>query len=239
MRQRIGAVVLAAGKGSRMSSSLPKQFLEINGRPLLYYSLRAFERAADEIVLVTGENWVSYCIEEIVSKYGLKKVRAVVPGGKERYDSVSCGLEALGDCEIILIHDGARPCVTEQVIRRGADGAEKYGACVVGMAVKDTIKVAEEKGFAASSPDRSRLWMIQTPQAFQGSLIREAYKRLTEADEDRKRKITDDAMVVETFLHHPVRLIEGDYRNLKVTTDEDLPVVQAYLKEERAGKENG
>lgn len=228
MGRKIGAVVLAAGKGSRMGAEIPKQYLTVGGKPLIYYALRAFESTADEIVLVTGTDEVSYCKEEIIERYGFRKVSRVVAGGAERYDSVYCGLCALGECEIILIHDGARPCVTEEVIERAIAGAEKYRACVVGMPVKDTIKVADKKGFAACTPDRSSLWMIQTPQGFEGKLIREAYNKMKQ-EQPLRPGITDDAMVVETFTGCPVKLLEGDYRNIKVTTPEDLPVAECYL----------
>lgn len=161
------AIVLAAGQGKRMESKIRKQFLLLNGKPLITYSLKAFEESrVDRIVLVTGEDEIPYCRKEIVEKYGFSKVAAVIAGGRERYHSVYEGLKAAGDAEYVLIHDGARPLLTEKIIDRAIKGAKEYGACAAGMPVKDTIKFSDADNFVASTPDRSRLWQIQTPQAF-------------------------------------------------------------------------
>ena len=162
------AIVLAAGQGKRMHSKIQKQFMELNGMPVLCYSLRCFQESPliRDVILVTGEEYVFWCKEEIVEKYGFTKVSAVVSGGKERYDSVYEGLRACKDTEYVLIHDGARPLVTDEIISRAAQAAVSDEACVVGMPVKDTIKIADAGGFAESTPDRSRLWQVQTPQAF-------------------------------------------------------------------------
>lgn len=233
MKQRIGAVVLAAGQGKRMQSRVAKQFLELNGRPLIAYALEAFEKSqVDEVILVTGQDEISYCERKIVAEYGFSKVKAVVAGGKERYNSVYEGLKAFqaySDIQYVLIHDGARPLISEAVIERAIEGAIQYDACVVGMPVKDTIKVANEAGFAAGTPDRASLWQIQTPQAFRFDLILDAYKKIMERPEDQEH-ITDDAMVVEAASSCQVKLVEGDYRNIKVTTPEDLLVAEAFLK---------
>ena len=227
---RIGAVILAGGRGSRMHSTIQKQYMLLNGRPLISYALEAFEQScADELVLVTGAGEESYVREEILPALGLTKLRAVVTGGKERYHSVYEGLKALQHCDYVLIHDGARPLVTDGIISRAAQAAVSDEACVVGMPVKDTIKVADAGGFAESTPDRSRLWQVQTPQAFSYPLVRGAYDRLM-ADETQQKGITDDAMVVEHLSGTKVRLVEGSYENLKVTTPEDLVLAEALLK---------
>ena len=225
------AIVLAAGQGKRMHSKIQKQFMELDGMPVLCYSLRCFQESPliRDVILVTGEEYVFWCKEEIVEKYGFTKVSAVVSGGKERYDSVYEGLRACKDTEYVLIHDGARPLVTEEIISRAAQAAVSDEACVVGMPVKDTIKVADAGGFAESTPDRSRLWQVQTPQAFSYPLVRSAYDRLM-ADETQQKGITDDAMVVEHLSGTKVRLVEGSYENLKVTTPEDLVLAEALLK---------
>lgn len=226
---RIGAVVLAGGQGRRMQSAVQKQYMMLGGRPLLVYALEAFARSAvDEIVLVTGAGEEAYAKQEIVDTYGIRKVAAVVAGGKERYHSVYEGLKALRGCDYVLIHDGARPLVSEAVICRAIEGAVRYHACVAAMPVKDTIKVANEVGFAAATPDRSRLWQVQTPQAFSYPLIRSAYDQVM-ADEVLQAGITDDAMVVETVTEVPVKLIEGSYENMKVTTPEDMVIAEALL----------
>ena len=227
---RIGAVILAGGRGSRMHSAIQKQYMLLNGRPLISYALEAFEQScADELVLVTGAGEESYVREEILPALGLAKLRAVVTGGKERYHSVYEGLKALQQCDYVLIHDGARPCVTEEIIRHAADGAEQYGACVVGMPVKDTIKVADKEGYASHTPDRSYLWMVQTPQAFSYDLVYGAYEKLFR--EQEFTGVTDDAMVVERETSQKVKLIPGSYKNIKVTTPEDLAIAELYLKE--------
>lgn len=234
MKEKIGAIVLAAGQGKRMHTAVAKQFLELNGKPLVCYSLEAFENSpADEIVLVAGEQEVSYCETEIVKAYGFSKVKAVVPGGLERYHSVYEGLKAFcktadGSPDYVLIHDGARPLVSAEVIGRAIEGAIKYQACVVGMPVKDTIKVSDASGFAAGTPDRKQLWQIQTPQAFRFELILNAYEKMMSRLE-YQAGITDDAMAVEAMTAQPVKLVEGDYRNMKVTTPEDLVVAGALL----------
>ncbi len=228
--ERIGAVILAGGRGSRMGSRIQKQYMLLAGRPLICHALEAFEQSqAEDLVLVTGAGEEDYVRKEILASMKLKKLRAVVPGGAERYHSVYEGLKALEGCSHVLIHDGARPLVTGEIIDRAICGAKEYGACVVGMPVKDTIKVADDAGFAAATPDRSHLWQVQTPQAFSYELVRSAYDRVM-ADETLQTGITDDAMVVETASGAAVRLVEGSYENLKVTTPEDLVLAEALLK---------
>ncbi|MDW2799586.1 2-C-methyl-D-erythritol 4-phosphate cytidylyltransferase [Clostridium boliviensis] len=227
--ERTAAVVLAAGKGTRMGSQIHKQYMELCGKPLLYYTLRAFEESSvDEIVLVTGPGEVSYCQNEIADRYGFRKVSCVTEGGKERYHSVYAGLKAVRDCAYVLIHDGARPCVTKEIIDASKSAAIRYGACVVGMPVKDTIKVSDENGYAAVTPDRNSLWQIQTPQAFRYDLVFYAYTRLMDSEQFQKG-VTDDAMVVETMTKEKVKLIQGDYTNIKVTTPEDLEIAGVFL----------
>lgn len=234
------AIVLAAGQGKRMESKRQKQFLLLNGRPLIAYSLKAFEESSiDQIILVTREEEISYCRKEIVEKYGFSKVAAVIAGGKERYHSVYEGLKAVREAEYVLIHDGARPLLTEEIIDRALKGAKEYGACVAGMPVKDTIKISVADNFVSATPDRSRLWQIQTPQAFSYSWIRQAYDKLFSSEEYQKG-VTDDGMVLESMSSHKVRLIEGSYSNIKVTTPEDMAVAEALMnfsKNFKSGKE--
>lgn len=232
-RQDAAAIVLAAGKGSRMESRIHKQYLELDGCPLLCHALAAFENSpVNRVILVAGAGEEEFCRREIVEAYGFRKVTAVVTGGKERYHSVYEGLKAAEGCERVLIHDGARPCVTTEIINRALEGAAIYGACAVGMPVKDTIKIADSEGNASHTPDRSRLWMIQTPQAFSYKLVREAYDRLFE-NPSMEKGITDDAMVVETMTKQKVHLIKGSYENIKVTTPEDLDIAEIFLKRYR------
>ena len=233
MEARTAAIVLAAGRGSRMKSKIQKQYLLLKEKPVLYYSLKAFEESfIDEIILVTGEEEIEYCRKEIVEKYGFTKVSHIVTGGKERYHSVFCGLQALTDCDYVFIHDGARPFVTEQILERAYETVQKEHACVVGMPVKDTIKLADENGFAKETPRRDLLWMIQTPQVFSYALVKTAYASFLEREQEllaQGIKMTDDAMVVETFTDTGIRLVEGSYENIKITTPEDLRIAEALL----------
>ena len=229
MKQELNtAIVLAAGQGKRMNSKIQKQFLEIGGKPVLYYSLRCFQESPliHNIILVTGEKDISYCKKEIIDKYGFSKVSEVIPGGKERYDSVYAGLLACGQCDHVLIHDGARPFITEEILERGMAGVRETGACVIGMPSKDTIKLSDEKGFVSETPDRKNVWTIQTPQIFSYSLIRRAHESIRKKD---MSQITDDAMVVEQETGRKVRLVEGSYMNLKITTPEDLATAEIFL----------
>ncbi len=234
---RTAAIVLAAGQGKRMQSHVAKQFLTLAGEPVICHSLRAFqESCVDAIVLVTGESEIPYCREEIVEAYGFTKVIQVAAGGKERYHSVYEGLRALSgileDDGIVLIHDGARPMITQEIILRTIDAAREHGGCVAAMPVKDTIKVADCDKFAAATLDRSTLWQIQTPQTFVYSLVYGAYEKLL-SDEAYQKGVTDDAMVVESLCHGKIRLVEGSYENIKVTTPEDMILAEALLAHRR------
>ena len=227
-QKKCTAIVLAAGSGKRMNSQVHKQYLIIQDRPVLYYSLKEFEDSAvDEIVLVVGKGEEEFCRREIVDKYGISKVKAIVEGGKERYHSVFEGLKQTSDADYVLIHDGARPFVNQDIIRRCMQEVQKYQACVVGMPVKDTIKIADEEGYAKQTPDRKNVWMIQTPQTFSYALIYEAYEEMLKTEDTA---ITDDAMVLERIKGKKSKLIEGSYRNIKITTPEDLLIANVYLQ---------
>ncbi len=231
--EKFAVIVLSAGTGSRMKSDIPKQYMELNGRPVIYYSLKAFEDSrVDSIVLVTGRDDIEYCRKEIVEKYGFTKVRAIVAGGAERYDSVFEGLKAVNDCDYVMIHDGARPMLDSNIIERAWKGAVEYRACVAGMPVKDTIRIVADDGTAISTPDRKSLWQIQTPQAFDYRLIYEAYSKVLADVKAGKQKtnITDDAMLVECASPVKVHMVEGDYRNIKITTPEDIQAAEIFLK---------
>lgn len=232
---RTGAVVLAGGQGKRMGGEVPKQYRMLGGRPLIAYSLEAFEKSSvDEIVLVVGAGEEDYVRQEILPPLGLTKLKAIVEGGKERYHSVYEGLKAITDCEYVLIHDGARPLVTGEIIARVLEGAVSHDACVAAMPVKDTIRIADEAGFTLFTPDRSRLWQIQTPQGFYYPLVRKAYDQVM-AEERLQSGLTDDAMVVERQCRRVAKMAEGSYENLKVTTPEDLILAEALLAARRGG----
>ena len=235
------AIVLAAGKGSRMKQDIPKQFLELKGFPLIYYSLKAFEESeVDGVVLVTSAEGLGYCKEEIVEKYGFHKVRQIIEGGSERYLSVYQGLSVVKHADIVLIHDGARPCVTPQIISRTIRSAEQYGSGIAAVHSKDTISQADAEQYIVSALERGSLWNVQTPQAFWYQDIYEAYHNVLSGEcadtvpgmgnRPVTEFITDDASV----LYYggggkKARLVEGDYQNIKVTTPEDLKIAALFL----------
>ncbi len=230
--KRLAAIVLAAGKGKRMGSDLPKQYLNLLGKPVLWYALKVFEDSfVDEVILVTSEEEIEYCQREIVERYDLKKVTKIVAGGKERYHSVANGLEA-ADCDYVFIHDGARPLLDEEMLSRLFSEVTQHGTAIAAMPAKDTVKIADDGGFAISTPDRSHVWQMQTPQVFSYQPIKEAYEKLLASEEELIQKgisVTDDAMVMETFGALPVKLVAGSYRNIKITTPEDLKIAEAFL----------
>lgn len=223
------AIILAAGKGTRMGTDIPKQFLNIYDKPVLYYSLKAFQEheAVDEIILVTSKMYKEYCRTEIIDKYHITKAVKIVDGGAERYDSVISGLHACENCEYVLIHDGARPCITKEIIDRCIQAVVRYKACVTGMPSKDTIKICDEEGFVSVTPERKYVWNIQTPQVFSYDLICRAYEK---AAESGMQGITDDSMVLERLKEVKIRLVEGSYHNIKVTTPEDIKILENLLK---------
>ena len=222
------AIVLAAGSGKRMGTKVHKQYLLMGGKPVLYYSLRAFEdsKRIDEIILVCGAGEEDYCRKEIVEKYGISKARKIIPGGAERYDSVWNGLKETKE-GYVYIHDGARPFVDEEIIERAYECVSEHHACVAGMPSKDTVKIAGSGNIVTATPDRSSVWIVQTPQVFDTELIRKAYALLMEKDEI---SVTDDAMVAEQMLGASVRLFYGSYENIKITTPEDLEIAEVFLK---------
>lgn len=229
MSKKHTAIVLAAGKGSRMQSAVPKQYLELCGKPVLYYSLAAFEESfVDEIILVTGKDDISYCKEQIVERYGFQKVTKIIDGGAERYLSVYQGLLAAEEADYVYIHDGARPFVDAAILSDAKACVEQYQACVAGMPVKDTIKIVDAEDFAKETPERKYVWQVQTPQVFSYALVREAYDMLME-DQDAY-SVTDDAMVVETMLNYPVKLFQASYKNIKMTTPEDLQIAELFVQ---------
>lgn len=232
-QQKKTAVILAGGQGKRMNSKVQKQYLQIQERPLLAYALKAFQDSfIDEIILVVQAGEIDYCKREIVDRYQFTKVKKIVEGGKERYHSVYHGMMAAEDCKEIYIHDGARPFIDSGILQRARLAVEQYGACCVGMPVKDTIKISDENGFAGNTPKRSLLWAVQTPQAFRFEWIREAYEKLMiQLETGPEMEITDDAMVLELMTGKKVKLVEGSYQNIKITTPEDLKTAELFAAE--------
>lgn len=229
-RKKITAIVLAAGKGNRMNTTVSKQFLMLRDKPVLYYSLKAFEDSSvDEIVLVTGSDQKEYCRDHVLEPYHISKVSQIIEGGKERYNSVYQALLHIHETDYVLIHDGARPFITKDLIELMISRVADYGACILGTAVKETIKIADANGNITLTPDRNTLWSAQTPQAFEYASIKKAYTIFYQQKKRSEVAITDDAVVYETYLGRSVKIIPGDYRNIKITTPEDLVVAEALL----------
>lgn len=232
------AIVLAAGKGSRMKSDIPKQYLKINEKPILYYSLKAFQKnpQISEIILVTRKEDLNYCKEEIIKKFNLEKVKKIVPGGKERYNSVYEAIKTIkvnvGEKIYVHIHDGARPVISQTVINNCISNVIKHDAIVTAVKVKDTIKIVKN-GYIESTLDRNALWQIQTPQSFELNMIKSAYENIINKIKENNKNlptITDDAMILENYNNQRIIISEGDYKNIKVTTPEDMIVTECFLK---------
>ena len=221
-------LIAAAGKGSRMNMDINKQYIEIGGKPILARTIEIFENCSqvDEIILVVNSNEIVYCKQNIVDVFGFRKVTAIVAGGDTRQASVYNGLLQLNDsCSIVLIHDGARPFVSEESIIESIAIASEFGCACVAVPVKDTIKSADSNDIVQETLDRSRLWSVQTPQTFRYSLILDAHKKAREAGFSG----TDDATLAER-LGHPLRLVYGSYYNIKITTEEDLVLAEAIAE---------
>lgn len=237
-----------------MNSQIPKQYLEIDEKPIIYYTIKAFsKKCIDEIILVTGKDDIEYVKKDIVDKYNLQKVTKIVAGGANRYDSVYEGLKAI-EIEYnkkdtpkkqqiyVHIHDGARPCITEEEITNITNSVEQYKACALGVKVKDTIKIVNANQNVIQTPNRETLWAIHTPQSFEYSTILSAYTKMYESmnlattkdtatlENQQQLNITDDAMVLEHFSTQQLKLIQGNYTNIKITTPEDLQIAKIYLQ---------
>ena len=230
--QYISVIVAAAGMSNRMGSKINKQFISIEDKPILAHTLEKFEKCKyiDEIIVVAKEEEIEYCRKEIVKRYNFNKVSKIVRGGKERQDSVYNGILALNEkTDIVLSHDGARPFVKLENIVEGIKGAIEYGACVVGVPVKDTIKFVGNSKTIDETPKRDMLWAAQTPQCFKKDILMEGYIKAIE-DEFIG---TDDSSFVER-LGVNVKMIMGSYENIKITTPEDLILAESILKDKNS-----
>lgn len=223
----VTAIITAAGNGTRMNSDINKLYIEIAGIPVLSRTIEAFQRCqeVDSIILVVNEKDINFCKHKIVEHYNFSKVKTLVSGGNERQNSVYKGLCAVReDCRIVLVHDGARPFVTNKNIVDCINAAKIYGACGVGVRLKDTIKICDQQGFVVSTPDRNILWSIQTPQGFAYNIIKDAHERAIKSN-----YIGTDDMVLVERLGTPVKIIEGNYQNIKITTPEDLVIGESII----------
>jgi len=228
MQSSVIAVILAAGKGLRMGGEIPKQYMELEGRPVLAHTLAAFDNSPSIDTLVIVSNDAQQVREKVLVPFPVSKPVFFVQGGQERQHSVYNALKFIEDCEIVAIHDGVRPLIASDVIEKSIAAARLYGACAVGMPCKDTVKEIDENGFAVHTPDRSRIWIIQTPQTFNFALLKSAYEK---AERDGYLGTDDSSLVERTG--HPVRLIEGGYHNIKITTREDLWFASNFLRYKR------
>ena len=225
---RYPVIVVAAGSSSRMQG-VNKQLALLEGVPVIVRTLKAFDNCPfiSRIILVTRSEDIP-TMQSLAEQYGISSLTDITEGGENRHESVKNGFLRLAENEDrVLIHDGARPFVDESMIERAYEEVCKSGACVIGMPVKDTIKIADEEGSIAHTPDRRLVWMIQTPQVFRYDVVRKAYD-LQMSNENPF--ITDDAMVVEQMLGMKVRLVEGSYRNIKITTPEDISLAETLSK---------
>ncbi|MGD9161124.1 MAG: 2-C-methyl-D-erythritol 4-phosphate cytidylyltransferase [Desulfobacteraceae bacterium] len=223
------AIIPAAGFGVRMKSDIPKQFLTLDGKPILAVTLEKFNSCSliDGIILVVPADDVGFCTSEIVEKYNLNKVLKVTPGGKRRQDSVRAGIDAIdGECDCVLIHDGVRPFVNPDTIKSSIEAIKDERAVITAVPVKDTVKQVGEDGYVSKTYERRLLWLVQTPQVFRYDDIRNAHKK---ADTEAWDEVTDDAMLMEK-LGIPVKVVQGSEENIKVTTRHDLEYAEFLLR---------
>ena len=220
-------LIVAAGKSTRMGSQVDKAFLSLENKPVLAYALEAYQNCLDidAIILVVRKDRVD-AAKGLARLYGGAKVEAVVAGGVQRQDSVQRGLDALPEeARIVSVHDGARPCVSSDLISETIKVAKRNGAAVAGVRVTDTIKLAERGSTITETVDRGKLWAVQTPQTFKVELLKRAFAAVVE----QKAKVTDESAAVE-LLGEPVRLVASSTRNMKITAPEDLPLAAACLR---------
>lgn len=229
---RVVAIIPAAGEGRRMGGGVEKQFLHLQGKPVLAHTLGVFDQSPeiDDLVLVVAPQQRQALKERVLGPYPCRKLLGVVDGGSERQNSVASGLEAVpGDCELVVVHDGVRPLVRVDLLRAVLKAATEHGAALAALPAGDTVKRAEER-VVVETLERETIWLAQTPQAFQASLLRSAYEKAFR----EKIMVTDDAALVES-LGVSVHIVPGSSENIKVTTPTDLAVAEAILakREER------
>lgn len=236
-RPRAFAIIPAAGMGKRMGASINKQYLLLAGKPILAHTLTVFQHSdlIEGIILVTPQDEIPFCRSEVVERYGLTKVLAIVPGGAERQHSVMNGLQALqgraDEHDIVLIHDGVRPFINPNLLQECIRVSTEGDGALVAVPAKDTIKVVQD-GRVTATPDRATLWQAQTPQSFRYGHVLAAYEQA-----HREAFLgTDDCSLVER-LGGSIRVVHGSYRNIKITTPEDLVLAEAFLKETAGGEQ--
>lgn len=224
------AILLSAGKGTRMNQSVSKQYLMLGNQTILSYSLEQFQKSSiDEIILVTAQEDIEYVKNNIVLPHKINKVTKIVAGGQERYLSVYQGLLAAQNCDYVMIHDGARPFLSIDIIEDSILAVQKYQACAVGVPLKDSIKKLGREGYIVENIERTDVWQVQTPQCFSYPMILGAYEKLLQSD----IKTTDDTAVVEYFTEVKVKMLMGSYENIKITTLDDLDYGEYLIKKRK------
>jgi 2-C-methyl-D-erythritol 4-phosphate cytidylyltransferase len=237
LKVKVVAVIAAAGLGRRMQEKIPKTYLRLGGKPILVHTLRVFEAVPEvhEVMAVVHPDDLEFCQEEVVEAYTFKKLLRLVPGGKERQDSVYNALKVLekevGELELILVHDGVRPFVTPEQVSQVILAARRHGGAVLGVPCQDTLKRVNDKGEVIATVERRDLWQIQTPQAFQAALLTRAYREAM----IRGFYATDEAGLVEA-LGYPVVVVPGSPLNLKITTPDDLKLAEAWVSWQKKRK---
>ncbi len=227
---KVAAIIAAAGLGRRMQQDTPKTYLRLAGKPILIHTLEIFEKVPEvqEVLVVVHPEDLEFCQEEVIDPYPLKKVLRLVPGGKERQDSVYHALKVLKKeaegLDIILVHDGVRPLVDPSLVGKVVVAARRHGGAILGIPCQDTLKRVNSKGVVVDTVDRQELWQVQTPQAFQAALLWRAYQEAME----RGFYATDEAALVEA-LGETVVVVTGTCLNLKITTPDDLKMAEAIL----------
>lgn len=229
MNSKISVLIPAAGQGKRMETSVKKPYLMLGNKPILSHTIDRFEQNSviDEIIVIVDESDFTICNEHVIAPFRFRKTRELVSGGETRQVSVFNGLRTLSeDVDYVIIHDGVRPFINDDIIFRCLEAASECGASVAAVPVKDTIKVANQNLYINYTPERDLLWQVQTPQVFRKSLIVEAHNKATQDG----LKASDDATLVEK-LGVPVKLVMGSYKNVKLTTPEDLRFAESLLND--------
>lgn len=232
--KKYAVIVLSAGSGSRMKSNIAKQYMMLNDKVILSYSLDTFEKDDEisDIVIVASKDDIEMVNKDIVEKYGYKKILAVVAGGSERYESVYNGMKAIADSDktpdYVMIHDGARPFISNEVTDRLKQAVVDNEACIPAVKSKDTIRISDDNGYVKMTPKRDNVWNVQTPQTFVYEGLKQAFDTYM-TNVSSYGMVTDDAMVWELVTGKSVKIVEGDYNNIKITTPEDIAVAEGIL----------
>ncbi len=226
------ALIPAAGQGKRMGAARSKPYLLLEGKPILFYTLRELEECPliNEVVLIVEQGEIEHARETVVDAFRLTKVSAILAGGQKRQDSVWEGLKTVqDDCELVMVHDGVRPFISQEILARAVQEALDCGASIVGVPAKDTVKLVSAQKQVVETPDRKTVFMVQTPQTFKRTILLKAYRQAMQDG----LYATDEATLVER-LGVPIKVVEGSYENIKITTPEDLVVGEMILR--RKGK---